>query len=203
MIHQEISAEHVVDIHKVVADFRDAFERIESPSSQSDGVIQYSSSHAPEQKRPSTYNWNPGPDVERKILSRNKLRESGTSLFFKSVLSKLNTKLFMHVFTLPTLRAVRFSSTRTPSTLTSASNRSTFATRGEVEGEEGWVLQGVVSRASVRRTAASGQKVFTVFSLHISNIFSMKIIQTIRLQVISMAQLGVVAAMTISVLSIK
>ena len=43
-----------------------------------------------------------------------------------------------------------------------------------VEGEHGWVLQGVVSRASFRRAAASGQKFFTVLSLHISNIYAKK-----------------------------
>ena len=43
-----------------------------------------------------------------------------------------------------------------------------------VEGEQGWVLQGVVSRASFRRAAASGQKYFTVFSLHNSNIYAKK-----------------------------
>ena len=30
------------------------------------------------------------------------------------------------------------------------------------EGEQGWVMQGVLSRASFRRAAASGQKYFTV-----------------------------------------
>ena len=60
-----------------------------------------------------------------------------------------------------------------------------------VEGEHGWVLQGVLSRASFRRAAASGQKVFTVLSLHISNIYAekrgiaKKIIQTIRALMIS------------------
>ena len=38
MSPQEILAEHVVGIHKVVADFRDAFERFQSSSSQSYGV---------------------------------------------------------------------------------------------------------------------------------------------------------------------
>ena len=60
-----------------------------------------------------------------------------------------------------------------------------------VEGEHGWVLRGVLSRASFRRGAASGQKVFTVSSLHISNIsakkrgIAKKIIQTFRALVIS------------------
>ena len=43
-----------------------------------------------------------------------------------------------------------------------------------VEGEQGWVIQGVLSRASFRRAAASGQKYFTVLSLHISNIYAKK-----------------------------
>ena len=36
------------------------------------------------------------------------------------------------------------------------------------EGEQGWVLQGVLSRASFRRAPVSGQKYLTVLSLHIS-----------------------------------
>ena len=60
-----------------------------------------------------------------------------------------------------------------------------------VEGEHGWVLQGVLSRASFRRAAASGQKVFTVLSLHTNNVFAKKrgiakkIIQAVRALMIS------------------
>ena len=61
MSPHEILAEHAVDFHKVVADFRDAFERNQSSSSQSFGVIKYFSSQSPVQKRLSIYNWNPGP----------------------------------------------------------------------------------------------------------------------------------------------
>ena len=43
-----------------------------------------------------------------------------------------------------------------------------------VECEQGKVLQGVLSRATFRRAAASGQKVFTVLPLHISNIYAKK-----------------------------
>ena len=74
-----------------------------------------------------------------------------------------------------------------------------------VLGEHGWVLQGVLSRASFRRSAVSGQKVFAVSSLHISNFFlpGKKGIAKKIIQAISMAPLGVVAAVTISVLSMK
>ena len=53
------------------------------------------------------------------------------------------------------------------------------------------MLQGVLSRASFHRAAASGQKVFTVLSLHINNVFAKKrgiakkIIQTVRALMIS------------------
>ena len=61
MSPHEILAQHVVDIHKVEADFRDAFERIQSSSSQTHGVNKYFSCQSPVQKRLSIYNWNPGP----------------------------------------------------------------------------------------------------------------------------------------------
>ena len=43
-----------------------------------------------------------------------------------------------------------------------------------MEGEQGWVLQGVLSRASFRRSPVSGERYFTVLSLHISNIYAKK-----------------------------
>ena len=43
-----------------------------------------------------------------------------------------------------------------------------------MEGEQGWVLQGVLSIAIFRRPPVSGQKYFTVLSLHISNIYAKK-----------------------------
>ena len=43
-----------------------------------------------------------------------------------------------------------------------------------MEGEQGWVMQGVLSRASFRRPPTSGQKYFAVLSLHISNIYAEK-----------------------------
>ena len=43
-----------------------------------------------------------------------------------------------------------------------------------MEGEQGWVLQGVLSRASFRRSPVSWQKYFTVLSLHISNSYAKK-----------------------------
>ena len=39
------------------------------------------------------------------------------------------------------------------------------------EGESGWVIQGIISRASFRRQPLSGQKPFTVMSLRINNTY--------------------------------
>ena len=61
MSHQKILAEHVVDLHRVVADFRDALEPIQSSSSQTHGVNKFFSSQSPVQRRLSIYNRNPGP----------------------------------------------------------------------------------------------------------------------------------------------
>ena len=58
MTSEEILAEHVVDIHRIAADFRDALERIEAPTSW---VNKLFSSQSPMQRRLSVYNWNPGP----------------------------------------------------------------------------------------------------------------------------------------------
>ena len=60
-----------------------------------------------------------------------------------------------------------------------------------IESEQGWVLQGVLSRASFRHAAVSGQKFFTMLSLHVSNIYAKKkgiakkFIQTLRATMIS------------------
>ena len=60
-----------------------------------------------------------------------------------------------------------------------------------IAGEQGWVLQGVLSRASFRRAPVRGQKYFTVLSLHMSNIYvkkkgiAKKLILTLRAIMIS------------------
>ena len=43
-----------------------------------------------------------------------------------------------------------------------------------MEEDQGWVMQGVLSRASFRRPPLSGQKTFTVLSPRISNIYAIK-----------------------------
>ena len=100
MTSEEFLAEHVVDIHRMVPDFVDAFERMQTSSCQ---LLQLES-------------WAPAWKGRR--ILRNKLRRSGIITLQEA--SDSNTIFFKNDFTWPTLRVVQFSSTRILSTLTSA-----------------------------------------------------------------------------------
>ena len=180
MSPEEILAEHVVDIHKVVADFRDAFERIQSSPSQSYGVNKYFSSQSPVQKRLSIYNWNPGPRwwkedaFEKQIAGRWQiitLQEASEYVDHELLTNRFHVTLYAGC-------AILFNKdTFYPDT--SVKLIYLHDTRRGVqdqvlEGEQGWVMQGVLSRASFRRSPVSGQKYFTVLSLQNSNIYAKK-----------------------------
>ena len=98
MTSDEILTEHVVDIHRLEADFRDAFESIQASSSQASGVNKFFSSQSPMQKRLSVYNWNPGPRRGREGAIETKLQESGASPLHMKLLTMSNTKSFMNAF---------------------------------------------------------------------------------------------------------
>ena len=76
MTPEEILAEHVVDIRRIAADFRDAFERIQTSSTRASGVNKFFTSQSPLQRRLSVYNWNPGPrrgtedSIEKQIAGK-------------------------------------------------------------------------------------------------------------------------------------
>ena len=197
MSPQEILAEHVVDIHKVVAEFRDASERIQSSPSQSYGVNKYFSSQSPVQKRLSIYNWNPGPRrgkedaLEKQIAGKwhiIALQESSDHVGHDILQERFHVTHFAGC-------AILFNKDTFYPNISVKSIYLHDTRRGVqdhiVEGEQGWVLQGVLSRASFRRAAVSGQKFFPVLSLHISNIYAKKkgiakkIIQTLRAIMIS------------------
>ena len=176
---------------------RDAFERIQSSSSQSYGVNKYFSSQSPLQKRLSIYNWNPGPRrgkedaIEKQIAEKwhiITLQEASEYVEHEILHERLHVTHFAGC-------AVFFNKDTFYPDISVKSIYLHDTRRGLqdhlVEGEHGWVFQGVLSRASFRRAAASGQTVFTVLSLHISNIYAKKkgiakkIIQTIRAIMIS------------------
>ena len=178
--HQEILAEHVVDIHKVVADFRDAFERIQSSSSQSYGVNKYFSSQSPVQKRLSIYNWNPGPRRGKEDTFEKQIAGKWHLITLQEASEYVEHEILHDRFyvTHHAGCAILFNKDTFYPDVSVKSIYLHDTRRGlqdqVVEGEQGWVLQGVLSRASFRRAAASGQKYSTVLSLHISNIYAEK-----------------------------
>ena len=195
--HQEILAEQVVDIHKVVADFRDAFERIQSSSSQTHGVNKYFSSQSPAQRRLSIYNWNPGPRRGKEDAFEKQIAGKWHIITLQEASEYVEHEILHERFLVTHFAgcAILFNKDTFYPDISVKSiylhDTRRIVQDHIVEGEQGWVLQGVLSRASFRRAAASGQKLFTVLSLHISNIYAktkgiaMKIIQTIRAMMIS------------------
>ena len=135
-----------------------------------------------------------GPDDLRKMLSRIKLQESGISL--RKASEYVEHEILHERFHVTHFAgcAILFNKDTFYPDISAKSIYLHDTRRGVqdqiVEGEHGWVLQGVLARASFRRAAASGQ-VFTVLSPHISNIYAKKkriaknIIQTIRAFMIS------------------
>ena len=65
----------MVDIHRIEADFRDAFDRIQSSSSQTLGINKLFSSQSPTQRRLSIYNWNRGPRRGTEDAIENQIAE--------------------------------------------------------------------------------------------------------------------------------
>ena len=168
--------QHMVDVQKAVADFREASERRPDTSSQAYRFDKNLPNRSPVQKRLSINNWNPGP------------RRGKEDAFEKQIAVK------WHVITLQEaieyvdhdILSNRFHETHYGGCAILYNKNTLYPdidvksiylhdTRRDLpdqvmEGDQGWVLQGVLSRASFRRPPLSGQKIFAVLSLHISNI---------------------------------
>ena len=167
---------HMVDVRKAVAEFREASERRHDTSSQAYRFDRNLHHRSPVQKLLSIYSWNPGP------------RRGKEDAFEKQIAGK------WHVITLQEaseyvdhdILTNRFHVTHYGGCAI-LFNKDTFHTNVDVqsiyfkdtrrdlpdkvmEGDQGWVLQGALSRASFR----SGQKTFTVLSLHIGKCLRQK-----------------------------
>ena len=115
------------------------------------------------------------PVGDKKLPSNNKLQEGGIPLPCRKHLIMLITMFVKNDFTCPTMRAARFSSAGSPSTPASMSSHTRRDLLDHVlEGEQGWVLEGVLSRAIFRHPPVSGQMYVTVLYLHIRNIYAKK-----------------------------
>ena len=145
---------HMVDVQKAVAEYREAAVRRQESTTQEYFFDTNVPKRSYVQKRLGIYNWNPGPRRGKEELSKNNLQENGT-------LSPCRRRLSMST-TNSSLKSIYLHDTRHE------------LPEKVVEGDQGWILQGVLSRASFRRQPLIGQKTFTVLSLHIGNVYDKK-----------------------------
>ena len=208
----------MVDVQKAVAECREAAAR---DCFFDDNVPNRSSV----QKRVSIYSWNPGFPRGKAGAIEKQIAGKWHVITLQEAVDYVDHELLTNRFHVTDYGGC-----------TVLFNKDTFFPQVEVKsiflhdtrrelpdkvmaGDQGWVLQGVLSRASFRRPPLSGQKTFTVLSLHISNIYApkrgiaKKLILTVRAimidqqidlwQVISMEQHGDAATEITSVLSTK
>ena len=109
-------------------------------------------------KRLSIYNWNPGPRLGKEGAVE------------KQAIEFVDHELLTNRFHVNHCGGCAVLFNMDTSSLMSRSNPFTFTTQGRalldkvMEGDSGWVLQGVPSRASFPRQPLSGQKTFAVLS---------------------------------------
>ena len=125
-------------------------------------------------------NWNHGPRWGEEDAFEQQIGGRWHIIPCRRRPNLLTTSFSRIASTLHITQVARFSPTRTPFDTNIAvksiylhdTKRDLFAQ--VVEGDQGWVLQGVLSRAILRRPPVSRQKYFTVLSLHVSNIYAKK-----------------------------
>ena len=148
---------HMVDVQKAVADFREASERRHDTSSQAYRFDKNVPNRSLVQKRLSIYNWNPGPRRGKEDAFEKQIGGKWHVITLQEAIEYVDHDILTNRFHVTHYGgcAILF-------------NKDIFYPRTEVkslylhdtrrdlpdqvmEGEPGWVLQGVLSRASCRR----------------------------------------------------
>ena len=163
---------HVVDVQKAVAEYREASVTMHDTSAQEYYFESSVPNRSSAQKRLSVYNWNPGPRRGREGVIETHIAGKWHVVTLQEAIEYVDHELLTNRFHVTHFGgcAVFF-------------NKDTFFPDVKVksiylhdvrrvlpdkvmEGDSGWVLQGVLSRASFRRQPPSGQTTFRVLSLH-------------------------------------
>ena len=177
---REILVEHMVDIEKVTAEFREAYDRRDTTSSHLKSSRKRFATCSIVQRRLSIYNWNPGPRRVKEDAFEQQIAGKWHIITLQEASDYVDHEILTNRFHVTHYAGCAI-----------LSNKDTFYPNIDVksiylhdsrrdlpaqviEGEQGWVLQGVLSRAIFRRQPVSGQKYFAVLSLHISNIYAKK-----------------------------
>ena len=168
MSPHEVLAQHMVDILRGTADFCEASERRPATSSQTHSANKYFSSQSHVQRKLSIYNWNPGPRRGREDAFEKQIARKWHIVTLQEASDYVDHDIFQERFHVTHYAgcAILFNKNTSYPNINVKSIFLHDTRRGLpdqiIEGEQGWVLQGVLSRASFRRAAVSGQKFFTV-----------------------------------------
>ena len=154
LIEHEILVHHMVDIEKATAEFREASERKHAASSHMNSSNERFATRSIVQRRLSTYNWNPGPRRGKEDAFEQQIAGRWHIITLQDASEYVDHETSHESLPRDPLRRLReFSSTRTLST-PDVDVKSIYLhdTRRDLpdqvmEGEQGWVMQGVLSRA--------------------------------------------------------
>ena len=198
MSDHEILVQHMVGIEKATAEFREASERKHATSSHMNSSSKRFATRSIVQKRLSIYNWNPGPRRGKEDAFEQQIAGRWHIITLQEASEHVDHELLTNRFHVTHYAgcAILFNKDTFFFPIVDVKSIYIHDTRRDLldqvmEGEQGWVLQGVLSRATFRRPPVSGQKYFTVLSLHISNIYAKekgiakKLILTLRAIMIS------------------
>ena len=171
---------HAVDVRKALAEFREASARRHDTSAQEYHFDNNVPNHSSVQKRLSIYNWNPGPRRGREGAIEKQIAGKWHIITLQEAIEYVDHELFMNRFHMTHYggcavifnKDTFFPDVKVKSIYLQDTRR--VLPDKVVEGDSGWVLQGVLSRASFRRQPPSGQKTFTVLSLHNKNNYAKK-----------------------------
>ena len=173
-----ILVRHMVDVQKATADFREASERRHDTSSQAYRFNKKLPIRSPVQKRLSIYNWNPGPGRGKEDVFEKQIAGRWHVITLQEASEYVDHDILTYRFHVTHYGgcAILFNKDAFHPNI-DVKSIYLHDTRRDLpdhvmEGDQGWVMQGVLSRASFRRPPLSGQETFTVLSLHISNIYA-------------------------------
>ena len=167
-------------LERATAEFREAYERKHTTSSHRNSSAQHFATRSIVQRRLSIYKWNPGPRRGKEDAFQQQIAERWHAVTLQEASEFVDHELLTNRFHVThyagcaiLLHKDTFYANIDVKSIYLHDTRRDLPAQ-VMEGEQGCVSQGVLSRALFRSPPVSGQKYFTVLSLHISNIYAKK-----------------------------
>ena len=154
MSDREILVQHMVDVEKATAEFREASERKHATSSHMNSSSKRFATRSTVQRRLSIYNWNPGPRRGKEDAFEQQSTGRWHIITLQEASEYVDHELLTNRFHVTHYAgcAVLFNKDTFYANV-DVKSINLHVTRRDLpaqvmEGEQGWVMQGVLSRAS-------------------------------------------------------